>query len=364
MKTSGSEPQTKNARARALVVLGWPAFANKTANPYQSQLYESMQRVGAVVLECTPRNILLSSYDVLHLHWPEHQFSGPTLFTAIGRAVRFFLIIAMARLRKARIVWTAHNLHPHADNHPRLNQFCRRLLFRSLSGVISLNAAVKNSLEQGELKELSIPIAVIPHGHYRASYVQEVDRRQARSSLGIDRESGVVFGWVGQIKHYKGLPELLSAWKAFSNREASLLIAGEVSDSSLKPLLTEAVAYDPRIRFFPGWIAPERIQYFLKASDVIVLPFKAISNSGSALLALSFNIPVVLPHGGATEELQAAVGKEWVYLYHGIISASTLAEVRDWIGQPRGDIPPLDFMDWDRLAAETLAFFARLVGRG
>jgi beta-1,4-mannosyltransferase len=358
-----NKPQDEGGPVRARVVMGWPAFANKAANPYQSLLYEAMQRLGAVVLECKPRNILLASYDVLHLHWPEHQFSGPTLFSAIGRAIRFFLIITIARLKKAHIVWTAHNLHPHADSHPWLNRLCRRLLFRSLSGVISLNDSVKAELEQSDLKALHIPTTVIPHGHYRACYPQEVNRRQARSDLGIDPDIDVVFGWVGQIKNYKGLPELLAAWKEFSKSKTALLIAGEVSDSSLGPLLTEAVAEDPHIVFFPGWIERKRIQYYLKASDVIVLPFKAISNSGSALLALSFNIPVVLPHCGATAELQAAVGEEWVHLYHGTISASILGEVRDWAARPRHDVAPRDFLDWDRLAAETLAFFDRLVGK-
>jgi glycosyltransferase involved in cell wall biosynthesis len=51
------------------------------------------------------------------------------------------------------------------------------------------------------------------------------------------------------------------------------------------------------------WFKREELQYFLNASDVAVLPFAEILTSGSAITALSFGLPVILPSIGCLPEL-------------------------------------------------------------
>ena len=48
-----------------------------------------------------------------------------------------------------------------------------------------------------------------------------------------------------------------------------------------------------------------------------MLPFSDIMHSGSAILALSFNKPVLVPARGSLPELQALVGTDWVRTYVG-----------------------------------------------
>ncbi len=346
-----------------MVVVASPAFAHKGFNPYQFLLYQAMERQGAIVLEYGPKPVFFKSYDVLHIHWPEGHFLSGTAGSTLVRAARFFAVLTFARAKGARIVWTAHNLQSHAQLHPRLEKIGWWLFYRYLSGIISLTKAVKDELEQKRLGNLKIPVVEIPHGHYRGFYPDTVNRDEARRDLGIPPETEFVFAWMGQIKAYKGLLELIAAWHDWPESKASLLIAGEVADRQLKQPLAEATARDKRICYHPGWLESDRIQYFLQAANVLVLPYRAISNSGSALLGLSFNIPVVLPHSASTEELQASVGKEWVYLYDGAFNASVLNDIRQWLkNEPRGKVAPLDSRDWDPLAQQTLAFFEQVCG--
>ena len=61
------------------------------------------------------------------------------------------------------------------------------------------------------------------------------------------------------------------------------------------------------------YISDEETQIYLRASDLVVLPYRDILNSGSALLALSFDRPVWLPEGNLADDLRDVVGEAWVY---------------------------------------------------
>ncbi len=52
---------------------------------------------------------------------------------------------------------------------------------------------------------------------------------------------------------------------------------------------------DVRINLVPEFIADEAIQVYLNAADIFVLPYKDITTSGAAFLALSFGRPIIAP---------------------------------------------------------------------
>ena len=63
---------------------------------------------------------------------------------------------------------------------------------------------------------------------------------------------------------------------------------------------------------------------YLPATDLVVLPYRDILNSGSAVLALSFDRPVLVPRRGSLGDLQNHVGRQWVRTYEGDIGAAEL----------------------------------------
>jgi hypothetical protein len=89
-----------------------------------------------------------------------------------------------------------------------------------------------------------------------------------------------------------------------------------------------------------------------------VLPYRDILNSGSALLALSLNRPVLVPRRGALAELQQQVGEAWVRCYDGDLTAETLVDAIAWAREtPREPEAPLHAFAWPSIArAHQLAY--------
>jgi beta-1,4-mannosyltransferase len=100
-----------------------------------------------------------------------------------------------------------------------------------------------------------------------------------------------------------------------------------------------------------------------------VLPFTDITNSASALLALSFDRPVLVPSLGAMGELQALVGPDWVRTYCGDLTPAVLSDAITWAGPRAGAMPDLDALDWSAIARRTLSLYQAVIrgeapGRG
>jgi len=102
----------------------------------------------------------------------------------------------------------------------------------------------------------------------------------------------------------------------------------------------------------------------LAAADLVVLPYDDILHSGSALLSLSFNRPILVPERGAMTELRANVGEEWVYTYTGTLTAGDVeATLRAVRREVRAAQAPLDHLDWDGLGGQTVALYDRVLSR-
>jgi glycosyltransferase involved in cell wall biosynthesis len=110
-------------------------------------------------------------------------------------------------------------------------------------------------------------------------------------------------------------------------------------------------------------VPDSEIQVYLRAADLVVLPFSETLNSGSALLALSFDRPVLVPRQGALAELASEVGSEWVRTYNGPLTETLLASaLEDARRRPQGRCDALARLDWGPLAKRTLEAFERMQG--
>ena len=104
------------------------------------------------------------------------------------------------------------------------------------------------------------------------------------------------------------------------------------------------------------------MQLFLNAADLLVFPYRDILNSGSALLGLSFDRPVLVPKLGAMGELQQAIGADWVRTYEGELNAAVLASALEWATTAARATAPLAAFGWEAIARQTLAAFAEIAG--
>jgi glycosyltransferase involved in cell wall biosynthesis len=144
-------------------------------------------------------------------------------------------------------------------------------------------------------------IAVVPHPSF-AAVANASDPVAARDLLGLPREAQIVL-FFGQIRAYKGIDTLAAAMDTVlaARRGVHLLVAGSVNDPELERELTALRERNRSAVTLMTGRAPldaQALDLALSASDLVALPFRTASQSGSAVYALS--------HGRAV--LTTAVG--------------------------------------------------------
>ncbi|GAA1962177.1 glycosyltransferase family 4 protein [Agromyces allii] len=355
--TGAREP---DAAGRPLVIEAEPAFRTAHANPYNARLYATVAAEGHTVRDLSYLRLFTRPIDVVHLHWPELTFLTGRRWRVLARLLLFRAGLRVARLRNdTKLVWTVHNVASHEQRStPRLRAMHRRLLVEEVDALLSLSAGGLDAARAAYPELAAKPGTVTPHGHYRLDYDLSVSQADARAEHGIDEGAPVVAS-VGMIRSYKNIPDLVRT-VVESDDEVRLVVAGKPAGQALAAEIDAAADSDPRVRLDLAFQSDAAIVAWIRASDVVVLPYRAIQNSGSAILALSADRPVVVPALGAMRELQEQVGSEWVRCYDGEFDAAELARTLEWAATPRPERAPLDRLDWGAIARSTVDAYRRV----
>ncbi|MCB9653642.1 MAG: glycosyltransferase [Deltaproteobacteria bacterium] len=328
---------------RLLRVVARPAFKNQAVNPYNARIYGGIEHYGIHVVEYGPA-ALLARPDIVHVHWPESSFNHGLLG---ARLTTRALLVALksARRRGAKVLWTMHNLRAHERRYPAIEAVFWKEFLPLVDATIALSAP-SLALAQRERPEIADkPAFIVRHPDYRGAYPDDIDRTEARRRLGLPQDTEAVITFFGHIKAYKNVPALIETVRAMSPNLV-LLVAGRARDSGVMERIQEASGNDPRIRLTLRHIEDHETQVFLRAADLVALPYHDILNSGTALLALSFDRPVwfsvddasvhattgttgttgavdatsatgtvgaTSPAGALAHDLQTVVGSEWVH---------------------------------------------------
>ena len=282
-------------------------FPRDDQNPYQRLLYGEMERFGTRVSylgRLTPShslNLLLLPLEVavrraagarlIHLHWV-YGFSlpGAERFPALRRLAQawFTLWLRIIGLMGVRLVWTAHNSLPHARVFADDIAARRALVAASdlvlahsqsaLDGLTALGAEPRNS-------------AIIPHGPLAP--VLPVASSSVPGSGSGPRH--ILF--FGKILDYKGVDDLLSAFADVpAGTAATLTVAGQCEDPAMRARLSAlALAGGERVILRLERIAEQDVAPLLESADVVALPYRQVTTSGSAMLALAYGRPLILP---------------------------------------------------------------------
>ncbi|MFD4422579.1 glycosyltransferase family 4 protein [Agromyces sp. NPDC058484] len=350
--------------SRPLVVEAEPAFRTAHANPYNARLYVTMAADGCRVHDLSYVRLFTSRVDVVHLHWPELTFLTGRSWRMLARMLLFRAGLRIARWRNGtKLVWTVHNVASHERRAtPALRAMHRRLLTEEVDGLLALTEGGLAAARAAYPELADVPGAVTPHGHYRDDYDFSASRDAAREERGIRTDATLVVS-VGMIRTYKNIPDLVRTVARADDPSLVLAVAGKPAGDALAAEIRSAAAGDPRVVLDLGFQSDTAMSAWLRAADLVVLPYRAIQNSGSAILALSADRPVVVPRLGAMSELQAIVGDDWVRCYDGEFDADELERSIRWAQSPRPERAPLDRLDWTVISDATLAFY-RDVRRG
>lgn len=311
---------TDGSGQRRLRVLARPAASG--INPYTNILYENVRRAGLRVDNYGPLRALVGRYDIFHVHWPESVFNHGLWSARLTTSALLFNMKSLKR-RGTKLLWTVHNLRAHDQRFPREEAEFWRAFIPELDGYFILSESGKEAALAQFSGLRSTPSFVIPHPHYRGCYPDHLSRAEAQAKLGLPAGIRVLL-FVGTIADYKNVQGLIDAFRALRGDNLRLVIAGRARSDQVWQGVKQKADLDARILLFRGHVPDAQLQDYLRAANLVVLPYQEILNSGSAILALSFDRPVLMPLLGAAADLGRLLGDAWVSLYTGTLRPELL----------------------------------------
>lgn len=216
-----------------------------------------------------------------------------------------------------RYILTVHNVLPH-DRHTKTKRKLYKFIYN-----IPHHLVVHTETMKAELVELfAVPdarIVVMQHGLNDIVPDHRKERGECQSLLGIPEDKCVLL-FFGKLRPYKGVETLLDGFTRLDQR-FFLVIAGMADKVEYGQKITHLVANHPhrdRILLTAGWIKNEDVATYLRAADVLVMPYKHIDQSGVIFLAFRFGLPIVA--------FDVGVLKEYVKADHGVLVEGDSAE--------------------------------------
>lgn len=317
-----------------------------TTNPYIVMLGDALDREDAVDLQrfswpCA----LVGRYDVVHLHWPEALFDARSPARAAAKTALFLLWMARLRLRRIPVVRTAHNAQGPVGL-SRAQEWGLRRAARLTTVEVALNDVDVH-------RPGMPPVRRIVHGHYRDWY--------APHPRALARPGHLLF--VGMIRRYKGVEQLLSAFDETRDRAPGLrlTVAGRPSSQHLARSVADAAARDRRVVADLHFLDDAELVRAITSAQVVVLPYPHMHNSGAVLAALSLGRPVLVPDTEVNRRLAAEVGAGWVMTFKGRLTGDELVRAVA-AGVPPGE-PDLSARGWQDVGRAYLAVYREALQR-
>jgi glycosyltransferase involved in cell wall biosynthesis len=282
------------------------------------------------------------------------------------------------KLLGKRIAFTAHNVNAGKRdlNDSWLNRLTLTIQYRLVDHIFVHTQKMKNELVE-EFGVGKRAITVIRHPINNAFPDTDLTPGEAKQRLGIkDSERTILF--FGNIGPYKGVEFLVAAFQILASKQADyrLIIAGKLRGGAEKYWedIRSTISRDvngkrviQRIEFIPDG----EMEVYLKAADVLVLPYTQIYQSGVLFLGYSFGLPVIATDVGSFRE-EIVEGETGFLCRPGdpadlarTIATYFASDLYRNLGTRRQEIK--DYADvhhsWDAVAELTRNVYAELLGR-
>lgn len=259
-------------------------------------------------------------------------------------------------------VLVAHDAETHPGEGGRLQ---RRILARDIALADALVAPIRHVA--GRLAELrpDLPaerLRVIPLGSFAFAPEPAPPRE-------LPSERTIELLFFGRLLAYKGIDLLAEAYRLLRARYGTrvrLTVAGLGDEATYGPLLRR----QPGVTWDNRWIAESEVAGILARADILLLPYREASQSGSLAAAEYAALPsVVTPVGGLAEEIADYGGGTVAANLSGKAFAEATMRLIDDRARYRAcseaaRATALGPKSWDRIAAEMAAFVRQVSGAG
>lgn len=157
----------------------------------------------------------------------------------------------------------------------------------------------------------AIPAARVHQIHHATSELAlevtpSLTADQLRAQLGVPADQPTVL-FFGTITKYKGLDVLLRAFpKVHERTSAHLIVAGfpakDVNADALKQLADE-LGFADAVSWFLDYLPNEQIRPLMDITDVVVLPYRMVAQSGVLQIAYAYGKPIVATEVGGLPDV-------------------------------------------------------------
>ncbi len=304
-------------------------------NPYLRIVFgEPAFRAGATV-RAVPALGALATAPNLHVQWPEYLLHHPLARRSrlAADALYWGLVRTLDRVRRrgGRVIWTAHNLHPHEFPTRHAEAAFARWspeITGRIDTLVAMSPATAAEVSRVH-PSLATTVAEIPHPHYRG-WFRPGDPAALRVRHGIPGSVHLTVA-AGLIRPYKRIPALIASFAEAARPDEMLLVAGPCPDPAQRAAIEALARTVPQVRLALGALDDTTFATTVAAGDLFVANFQAILNSGSVIAALSLDRPVLAPRLGALADLAAQVGPGWLSLFDGPLTPDILRTALDAI---------------------------------
>jgi glycosyltransferase involved in cell wall biosynthesis len=234
----------------------------------------------------------------------------------------------------------------------------RRALARVVTRLLFHSAEARRTVED----LLSLPLAqcstIIPHGNYIGIYPDDPARsKQFLEKYRIDSDDTLIL-FFGGLRGYKGISQLLAAFRTNADPRLKLIIAGKPFEQDLADEIQQAASEDSRIHPYLGHIPETDVGPLYAISDLAIVPFEKTLSSGSVILALSQGKAILLPEDARVLGLSNSQGILFYDQHQGLGPAlDHLPDKAQLKAMGRNNLEFAKTLDWETIGKKIVAAY-------
>ena len=255
--------------------------------------------------------VLFTQPKVIHFQWLP--------FLEVSSIERIFLQLIKLVSPKSKFLLTVHNIYPHNSiESSRVKYKARFALVEKIFDKFILHLQISKTEFCHEFGIEESRCKVIPHGVFEPKDLKiKPYKRNEKLRL-------IMYG---NQSYYKGTDILVDAIallpKEIQNQVCTTIV-GKISNDYLSLLQDKAKGLN--INIIPEFVSDEKLNQMILDSDIIVLPYREISQSGVLLLALFFERPIICSDLPSFRETLSSISNDYFFESNNSKKLATLIE--------------------------------------